>query len=274
MRCGGGVYCKINSNPIIRNNIILNNWAEYGGGGVSFCQSNPTFVNNVVYKNSTDSSGGGLYLYGEANPYVFNNIFWDDSSATGEEISIESGTPVINYCNIQDTLWPGIGNISVDPLFRNPDSCDFHLTATYCGDSVDSPCIDAGDPNIIDSLLDCSWGLGGIRSDMGAYGGGDSLITAIFDDLPSIPDNFKLLQNYPNPFNARTAIKFILPEPQEVNLTVYDLLGRQIEVLVDEYREAGVHKITFDASSFSSGVYFYRLWAADVVETKRMVLLK
>jgi hypothetical protein len=143
-----------------------------------------------------------------------------------------------------------------------------------CGDSADSPCIDAGDPNILDSLLDCSWGLGGPRSDMGAYGGGDSITVGILDNIPSLPDRFILLQNYPNPFNAQTTIRFILPEPQDVELTVFDLLGRRIEIMIDEYMSAGAHTVTYDAAGLSSGVYFCRLHAGDVVETKRMVLLK
>lgn len=79
---------------------------------------------------------------------------------------------------------------------------------------------------------------------------------------------------YPNPFNSVSTIKFALDKPQDVKLSVYDLLGRRIAVLIDDYREAGVHEITFDASSLSSGVYFYRLRAGDAVATKRMVLLK
>ncbi|GAG36858.1 unnamed protein product, partial [marine sediment metagenome] len=61
---------------------------------------------------------------------------------------------------------------------------------------------------------------------------------------------------------------------QNVQLTIYDLLGRQVKTLIDEYRHEGVHTVTFDASDLSSGVYFYRLKAGDLVETKRMVLLK
>jgi hypothetical protein len=109
---------------------------------------------------------------------------------------------------------------------------------------------------------------------MGAYGGGDSLITAIFDNIPPIPADFMLLHNYPNPFNDHTTIRFELTKAQNVKLAVYDLLGRQIEVLIDEYREAGIHNVSFDASGLSSGVYFYRLRAGDRVETKRMHLLK
>jgi hypothetical protein len=65
-----------------------------------------------------------------------------------------------------------------------------------------------------------------------------------------------------------------MPESQQVTLTIYDLLGRQVETLLDEYRQAGVHTVTYDASHLSSGVHFYRLQAGDKLETKRMILLK
>jgi hypothetical protein len=83
-----------------------------------------------------------------------------------------------------------------------------------------------------------------------------------------------LENNYPNPLNASTTIRFALPNSQNVHLGIYDLLGRQVKILLDEYRQAGVHTVTFDASGLSSGVYFYRLRAGDMVETRRMVLLK
>jgi len=69
-----------------------------------------------------------------------------------------------------------VGNIDVDPLFRDPANGDFHLMSTACGDPYDSPCIDAGDPSITDDFLDCMYGLGTSISDMGAYGGGCSYV--------------------------------------------------------------------------------------------------
>jgi hypothetical protein len=101
-----------------------------------------------------------------------------------------------------------------------------------------------------------------------------AVLTGIDDEGKVNPGLFILAQNYPNPFNARTTIRFDLPEPQDVELTIYDLLGRKVQTLLDEYRQAGNHTVTFDASYLPSGVYFYRLRAGDVVETKRMVLLK
>jgi hypothetical protein len=109
---------------------------------------------------------------------------------------------------------------------------------------------------------------------MGAYGGGDSLISGIIEGYIPTPNRIMLMQNYPNPFNAQTQIEFILPEPREIKLTIYDLLGRRVHTVLDEYRQAGVHTVTVDASHLSSGVYFYRLQAGEMVETKRMILLK
>jgi hypothetical protein len=90
----------------------------------------------------------------------------------------------------------------------------------------------------------------------------------------TIPASFVLNQNYPNPFNASTNISFEAVKPGNLKLAVYDLLGKEIVILLDGYYRAGRYMIDFDASDLSSGVYFYRLRAGDVIETRRMVLLK
>jgi parallel beta-helix repeat protein len=269
---GGGISCT-NSSPIIENNVISGNYAYWAGGAIG-CRnnSNPRVINNAVYGNIADSMGGGLFNF-NSYPTLINNIFWGNSAGSSDEIHTAGGSLTVEYCNIQGG-WPGTGNIDIVPRFRNTSNGDFHLMATICGDPFDSPCIDAGSPYYSDSLLDCSWGLGTAASDMGAYGGGDTAYVSIWDNPISLAERFMLLQNYPNPFNEQSNIRFVLPKAQDVELTVYDLLGRQIEVLIDEYRESGVHTITFDASALSSGVYFYRLRAGDVIEAKRMVLLK
>jgi len=88
------------------------------------------------------------------------------------------------------------------------------------------------------------------------------------------PTEFILRQNYPNPFNPRTAIMFELPTSSDVRLSVFDFLGREVSVLVNERREAGNHELIFDGSNLASGVYFYRLAAGEFVQSKRLVLLK
>lgn len=90
----------------------------------------------------------------------------------------------------------------------------------------------------------------------------------------SNPRTFSLGQNYPNPFNPSTTITYELPMSSEVRLSVHDMLGREVSLLVNESSDAGVHEARFDASGFSSGVYFYRLRAGDFVSMKQMLVLK
>jgi photosystem II stability/assembly factor-like uncharacterized protein len=88
------------------------------------------------------------------------------------------------------------------------------------------------------------------------------------------PLTFSLCQNYPNPFNPTTIISYQLPVASDVRLIVHDVLGREVAVLVNERRDAGVHEIKFDGSHLASGVYFYRMKAGAYVETKRLQLLR
>jgi hypothetical protein len=83
-----------------------------------------------------------------------------------------------------------------------------------------------------------------------------------------------LLTNYPNPFNPRTTIKYELPKASDVRLAVYDLLGREVSVLVNEGKDAGVHEVRFDGSGLASGVYFYKLTAGSNVKTRKLIVSK
>ena len=90
----------------------------------------------------------------------------------------------------------------------------------------------------------------------------------------SIPDEYRLEQNYPNPFNPSTNISFSIPKATNVKLVIYDVLGKEITTLVNEFTQAGNHTVKFDASLLSSGVYFYKISAGDFYNVKRMVLVK
>jgi len=88
------------------------------------------------------------------------------------------------------------------------------------------------------------------------------------------PVSFALFQNYPNPFNPTTTIRFSIGKLSMVNLKIFDLLGREVETLVEGPMEAGVHEVTFDATRFASGIYFYRVKAGTFSATKKLLLLK
>jgi Secretion system C-terminal sorting domain len=100
------------------------------------------------------------------------------------------------------------------------------------------------------------------------------LVVSVNPVASRLPQEFLLHQNYPNPLNPSTTIKYELPHSSWVSLTVFDILGREVSVLVNERREAGVHEVKFDGSNLASGAYFYRLQAGDFVQTKRLLLLK
>jgi hypothetical protein len=90
----------------------------------------------------------------------------------------------------------------------------------------------------------------------------------------SLPVQFSLEQNYPNPFNPVTSIKYAISDKQFVQLKIFDVIGNEVATLVDREQPAGNYEIVFDASRFSSGVYFYKITAGNFIETKKMVLLK
>lgn len=96
----------------------------------------------------------------------------------------------------------------------------------------------------------------------------------LFNKEVELPKDFTLLQNYPNPFNPQTKIGYALPKKAKVNLAVYDILGRKIITLVDDYKEPGSYEVVFDASTYASGVYVYRLTTDNYVASRKMLYLK
>lgn len=88
------------------------------------------------------------------------------------------------------------------------------------------------------------------------------------------PDDYSLTQNYPNPFNPSTLIKFSLGKTGFTTLKLYDVLGKEVATLVNGELESGPHEVTFDASNFPSGTYFYTLTSGSYSETRKMMFLK
>ena len=107
------------------------------------------------------------------------------------------------------------------------------------------------------------------------------IITGV-DDEVTVPSAFKLEQNFPNPFNPTTTMRFGIPEKGNVKLSVLNILGEEIRVLLNGEKDAGYHSIDFNGSDLTSGVYFYRIQVVDpssssgqvFIDTKKMLLLK
>jgi hypothetical protein len=112
----------------------------------------------------------------------------------------------------------------------------------------------------------------------GAFSGGGTFCNSPVEvetekDL-GIPKDFSLSQNYPNPFNPSTTISFAIPSQEFVTLKVFDILGRQAEVLINNLKAPGYYKINFNAGALPSGTYIYEINAGNFNETKKMILLK
>jgi len=138
----------------------------------------------------------------------------------------------------------------LDPMFADADNGDFTLD---CASPVRTLAHDGG------ALGDLNW------EPVGCVG---------VDDKVAVARGFKLSQNYPNPFNPTTTIQFDLQRSDRVKLTIYDILGAVVETLVDSKMSAGSHTFTWDASEYSTGVYFYNVTYGDITITKKMLLLK
>ncbi len=101
-----------------------------------------------------------------------------------------------------------------------------------------------------------------------------SIVITSVEANEGFPKESHLSQNYPNPFNPTTTIQYDLPVAGFVTLKVFDVLGREVAVLVQENQKAGRYNVTFNAEGLPSGVYLYRLQAGEFVETKKLILLR
>jgi parallel beta-helix repeat protein len=282
-RYGAGIVFNY-SGGVIRNNVIADNFGgeDFAGGGLwilgnRFDSKIKVIENNTIVNNSSVMAGGGIFLWGGSGNYLRDNIIWGNTAPANAQIRITGSSAQIIYNDVEGG-YAGEGNIDLNPDFNQPG---YYLSNT-------SPCIDAGkdsvvfndreDPSIPGNALWPSQGT--LRNDMGVFGGPNCadlpmIITSVNDEIEgSMPDEFKLFQNYPNPFNPGTIITFRIAESGFVSLKVYDLLGNEVAILISEEKPAGNYEVSFDASSFSSGTYFYRLSAGNFTEIKKMILIK
>jgi hypothetical protein len=308
--CGGGGMRLGDGNPKILNNVIMYNKALYGAGIVlnytgvtvrnnlicynyqsSSYQSgagiwaNNTLAgkirlieNNTIIHNSSSTGTAGVLSYG-SNLVLRNNIIWGNTTALNgpQVLAYGGGSLTATYCDIQGG-YTGAGNTNIYPQFADTN---FIL-------ANGSPCIDAGDSSVVyndpaDSLNPVNARFpskGGVRNDVGAYGGAGSFLlsSSMVIGIPNInknmPDGFKLFQNYPNPFNPSTNIRYQITNNGFVTLKVYDILGKEAASLLNEKQSPGTYEVKFDGTNFSSGIYFYKLVTGNFSEIKTMTLIK
>ncbi|MCX6163859.1 MAG: T9SS type A sorting domain-containing protein [Ignavibacteriae bacterium] len=312
---GGGGIRAGDGNPKILNNIIMYNKGLYGAGIVlnytgatvrnnlicynsqsstyqsgagiwanSTLSGKPRIIaNNTIIHNSSTSGTAGVLSYG-SNLILRNNIIWGNTTSLNgpQVLAYGGGIITATYCDVQGGF-TGAGNINIYPQFADSN----YILANG------SPCIDVGDsslvyndpPDISNPSIAKFPSKGGLRNDMGAYGGaGSSLLSGIMvigvkNINSNLPDGFKLYQNYPNPFNPSTNIRYLITNNKFVTLKVFDILGKEVATLVNSFQLAGNYEVQFSVNQYtnnqtSSGIYFYKLTAENFTDKKLMVLLK
>lgn len=264
---GGAIFCEASS-PIIIESIFAGNSAVKFGGAIGLeSSSSPQLTNCTLVKNGAQN-GGSIYSY--FSPMTIeNSIIGFGLSGGAIYLPNNNDLPTITCSNIFGNIggdWVGAiagqsdinGNLSVDPLFCDPDVDDYQLAGN-------SPCLALN--NDCDQLI-------------GALDLGCDIITDVEDgDNNSLPDTYQLSQNYPNPFNPTTRISYSLPKKSFVTITIYNILGRGIITLINKSVAAGHHDVIWDGKAengreVSSGIYFYRLSADSFTANKKMLLLK
>ncbi|KAA3663317.1 MAG: T9SS C-terminal target domain-containing protein, partial [Calditrichaeota bacterium] len=104
---------------------------------------------------------------------------------------------------------------------------------------------------------------------------GNQFVTGVTEEpVSTLPTDYTLSQNYPNPFNPTTTIRYALPKAGHVEIALFNTVGQKVKTLVDENRPAGTFTVQLDATTLTSGVYFYRITTAQFNQTKKMILLK
>lgn len=277
-RYGAGIVLNY-TGATIKNCVVMGNFGSlsYNAGSGFWINNNngslPKIIENcTVVKNSAAAGTGGIYS-NTSTTIIRNSIIRDNSSPGGAPYI---GTANITYSNTNIET-PGTGNINIPPQF---DTANFIL-------GLSSPCIDAGDTaSVFNDKTSSTPGMalypsrGTLRNDMGAYGGGLAAIlhSNTFVNIrkisSTIPDKFELEQNYPNPFNPVTNFEFRIPDFGFINLSIYDITGKKVASLINQNLQAGEYKMTWTATGFPSGVYFYKLTSNKFSEVKKMTLIK
>jgi len=257
---GAGAAINHNANCYL----AMDRCTIYGnsGGGLAFGVGNTLEIKNSIIADN-DTFPGLLIVPPSVSNIDHNNIFANSAGNFSGQLPPNFGQ--ITTTNLNGDSCDVYHNIFLDPLFLNPDSGDFHLTA-------ESPCIDAGD-------LATPPDPDGSIADMGAFYFDQSVGIADPADR-FIPETYFLEGNHPNPFNPTTTITFGLPVASWVKVEVFDIAGRIVtgkgarSAPLQGWREAGVHEVTFDGSDLSSGIYILRLQAGDFSAVKKLILLK
>jgi sugar lactone lactonase YvrE len=218
-----------------------------------------------------------IYTSTDYENYFFTDSIYTDNTGT---VIMQQQTVTVSTKPGEGTIWYSIDNAygtgGNDQLDNNLTMMDFandqygllYMPPPVGPTGRTGPRGAAWSPTG-DTLYVASWGEGAIYKYVH-----EDVLSINEEGEGGLPISYELNQNYPNPFNPITNIEFTVPKAGKVKLTVFNVLGQKVATLVDQNVPRGTFKVQFDASKYASGMYFYRLQAADVRIEKKMMLIK
>ncbi len=306
---GGGLIVSEGCSPVITQSFFTENRSTNSGGGIAVERgADVSLTGCLILDNNSDGAGDGIaalenssmrlincIIAWEPEDYLYYPLFCSASDVdmvnsiiygfSALEISFDpdSGASSLDiaYCNIggRDSvaLDPNgngqiefiAGTISADPRFLSPVEGDYSLRE-------DSPCIDAGTAFFVweeDTLVDISENeYRGNAPDMGVF---ESWYNNDIDLLsPNVPSEFNISSIYPNPFNSSTTIHFSLPIQQKITVNIFDISGRLIETIYDDFKQEGHQSIAWNADNIGSGIYFVQIQTDKEIKTAKLIVIK
>ncbi len=267
-----GIYVSTdNGQTWVRSNNGLSNWYFFGFG-----EGNTGRIFAAAWPERTyysDDHGKSWNLVPDpllSNTMAHDFKFKDDTLFAG----IDDGVAISTDNGISWSLLPGIyGTVTKMAIAPNGE-----ILASLLGQGVYSSTDDGRDwtpfNKGLTNLFVRNFAFDKFNRLFAATDSGIFVVDMSSESSDSIAYTFYLVQNYPNPFNPSTIISYHLLASSVVSLKVYDVLGREVETLVNERQNSGSHSVIFNACNLPSGVYFYRLQAGAFTQTKKMILMK
>lgn len=294
---GGGMH-STGGESTIKNTLFLENAAfgsgvtGYGhGGGLHISGDGARIINCTFYGNSADVDGGGIV--GGGTDVILNTILWKNSAdGDGDQIYGDDDGPYVGYSIVEggvlNSAFNGEGNLNSDPNFIDADGPD--NTAGSLDDNLQlqngSPAIDAGRPDTTNLNLPATDLEGNVRLfdgtedgnvivDIGAYEYGSESPVSIDEPNHRRNNGYKLSGAYPNPFNSQAIFELTVNKLQDVRITLYDVLGRQVKMLHNGPLTTNeTHRFTINGRRLSTGVYMIRVQGEQFLTTKKVTMVK
>ena len=257
------------------------------------CNFNGTFYNDICFFNENTGliikwmNGNNAILMTTDGGSLWNNVFIPDCALydlyfTNSKTGFASGSSKIYKTNDGGYNWQMLTSFSsgfMNSITSKNNyvwSCGSYGKIMYSSNNGANWKFQNSKTNqTLSSIFFLDTNIGYVCGNSGFIGKTTNAGIVFISKISSeIPNKIYLEQNYPNPFNSSTNIKFHVSEKLYVQIKLYDILGKEIMTLINESKSPGSYEITFDASSLTSGIYFYRLTAGEYSETKKMIMIK